>query len=240
MAKIQWGVKLDIFKYAAKKGRTWPVRREATHAHTNAQSRTVSSYAMTVMDKIDGWEEEEKWVGSRFAACMWIYITAVLCLWRSGIHARILEAKALIHHGKRQLSLRRSHGRTRVGFWNHHFHAGKRHFGGIELWNWCFLWSSGGLMWFSPLSRLNQRFADNGSCRHCLLWWIQHGACMLRSVAAVLERAPDEDWDVGREMIGCGLGEWLALLPYEDDCATDVSDEGAGNPWRPCHPLSQE
>ena len=33
---------------------------------------------MTVMDKIEGWEEEE-WVGSRCAACMRIYTKAVLC-----------------------------------------------------------------------------------------------------------------------------------------------------------------
>ena len=49
--------------------------------------------------------------------------------------------------------------------------------------------------------------------------------CMLRSVAAVLERAADEGWDVGREMIGWGLGEWPVLLPCEDDSGTDVSDE---------------
>ena len=55
------------------------VRREAIHTHTHAQSKSVFSYAMAVMDKIEGWEEEEAWVGSRFAACMWIYTEAVLC-----------------------------------------------------------------------------------------------------------------------------------------------------------------
>ena len=48
---------------------------------------------------------------------------------------------------------------------------------------------------------------------------------MLRSVAAVLNRAPDKEWDVAREMSGWGLGEALVLVPYEDDCAADVSDE---------------
>ena len=33
---------------------------------------------MTVMDKVEGWNEEE-WVGSKFAACMWIHTKAVLC-----------------------------------------------------------------------------------------------------------------------------------------------------------------
>ena len=37
---------------------------------------------MTVMDKVEGWEEE-KWVGSRLAECMWIHTQAVLytALW---------------------------------------------------------------------------------------------------------------------------------------------------------------
>ena len=39
-----------------------------------------------------------------------------------------------------------------------------------------------GLLWFSSPSRLNQRFAENGR------------PCMLRSVAAFLDRAPDKDW----------------------------------------------
>ena len=34
-----------------------------------------------------------------------------------------------------------------------------------------------------------------------------------------------EDWDVGREMKGWGLGERLALPPYDDDSGDDLSDE---------------
>ena len=34
---------------------------------------------MTVMDKIDGWEDEENWVGSKIAACTWIYTETVPC-----------------------------------------------------------------------------------------------------------------------------------------------------------------
>ena len=33
---------------------------------------------MTMMDKINGWEDEEKWVGSKFATCMWIYTRRAL------------------------------------------------------------------------------------------------------------------------------------------------------------------
>ena len=31
------------------------------------------SYAMALMDKIQGWEDEEKRAGSKFAGCMWIH-----------------------------------------------------------------------------------------------------------------------------------------------------------------------
>ena len=37
-----------------------------------AVPKTVISYAMTVMDKVEGWNEE-KWVGSKLAVCMRIF-----------------------------------------------------------------------------------------------------------------------------------------------------------------------
>ena len=33
--------------------------------------KTLFSYAMTVVDKVEGWNEEQR-VGSKFAACMWM------------------------------------------------------------------------------------------------------------------------------------------------------------------------
>ena len=33
---------------------------------------------MTVLDMVNGWNEE-KWEGSKFASCMWIYAKAVFC-----------------------------------------------------------------------------------------------------------------------------------------------------------------
>ena len=33
---------------------------------------------MTLIDKIRGWADEESWVGSKFAACMWIYTQEAL------------------------------------------------------------------------------------------------------------------------------------------------------------------
>ena len=43
-----------------------------------AVPKAIFSFAMTVMDKVEGWNEEEL-VGSNFVACMWIYTKTVLC-----------------------------------------------------------------------------------------------------------------------------------------------------------------
>ena len=44
-----------------------------------AVPKTAFSYAMTLTDKLEGWNEE-KWVASKFAACTCIYYNkAVLC-----------------------------------------------------------------------------------------------------------------------------------------------------------------
>ena len=43
-----------------------------------AVPKATFSFAMTVMDKVEGWNVEQ-WVGSYFVACMWICTTAVLC-----------------------------------------------------------------------------------------------------------------------------------------------------------------
>ena len=49
-----------------------PFGWDSTNRQVNVQSKAVFSHAMTLTDKIRGWEDEESWVGSKFAACMWI------------------------------------------------------------------------------------------------------------------------------------------------------------------------
>ena len=82
-------------------GRTWPDPQSQKHERIrfdeilaglcNGQARpqrgrtskklallkSVFACAMTVMDKVEGWNEEE-W-GSRLAVCMCVYTEAVLC-----------------------------------------------------------------------------------------------------------------------------------------------------------------
>ena len=53
-------------------------RRDAIPPSALAVPKSVFSCAMTVMDKVEG-RNEEKWVGSKFAACLWVYTKAVLC-----------------------------------------------------------------------------------------------------------------------------------------------------------------
>ena len=53
-------------------------RRDNIPPNALAVPKTAFSFSMTVTDKVEGWSEE-KWVGSKFAACMWIYTEAILC-----------------------------------------------------------------------------------------------------------------------------------------------------------------
>ena len=45
-------------------------RRDAILPKALTVPKSVFSNAMTVMDKVEGWDDEEKWVGSKYAACM--------------------------------------------------------------------------------------------------------------------------------------------------------------------------
>ena len=54
------------------------MHRHAVNTHANAQPKSVFPFALTLMDKIRGWEERKK-VGSLCATSLWIYTEAVLC-----------------------------------------------------------------------------------------------------------------------------------------------------------------
>ena len=102
------GEEKKAFFFDEKTGRIWPIAELSARAKLtreydvthfwlsfvedkfdldNAiQTEAWFSYAITVMDKVGGWEDEEgeqeKWVGSRLAASMWIYTKAVVCNWQ--------------------------------------------------------------------------------------------------------------------------------------------------------------
>ena len=52
--------------------------RDSSCKPAHVQPKADFFFAMTVMDKICGWEDEEHCVGSKFAACMWICSNRVL------------------------------------------------------------------------------------------------------------------------------------------------------------------
>ena len=54
-----------------------PFCLDACFRHANVRSKSVFSYAMTIMDEIYGWEDEEKRVGSKFPY-LWICTTEAL------------------------------------------------------------------------------------------------------------------------------------------------------------------
>ena len=92
-------------QFDSKTGRTWPNLEPSERAPNkrryvlkqswqtvlgDATQTTVFSYAMAMMDKIVGWEEE-KWVGSRFAACMWIYTKPVICIGQENTQEYLMQ-----------------------------------------------------------------------------------------------------------------------------------------------------
>ena len=186
------------------------------------------------MDKIDGWEAEATWVGSRLAACMWICTEAVLCDGQERTLEYLRRRLSSIMESVSWVCDESLEGHEWVSDLtisvqeNEHLVALNYETEVPCVVQW-------GLLWFSSPSRLNQRFANNGTriakCNEVInmaistTFTLSFGGfntprtCMLRSVAAVLYRS-----HMGRELIGWALGEWLVLPPF-DDCGTDVSDE---------------
>ena len=135
-------------------------RRDEIPPNALAEPKSVFSYAMTVMVKVDGWNEE-KWVGSKFAACMWIHTKAA----QSAGQGRSPE-------GLRQVLVIIMEYVTWVceDLWEHEWVTEPN-----VLWKEneilealkfdldvpCLLqW---GLLWFSSPSRLNRKFANDGT-----------------------------------------------------------------------------
>ena len=100
-----------------------PFGAEQFFRHVNVQSKAVFSYAMILMDKINGWEDEEKWVGSKFATCMWIYTRRALTKEEIPIPAveEYLKKRMLSIILLHELGLYWNLRRSRVGVRRHNF-----------------------------------------------------------------------------------------------------------------------
>ena len=158
---------------------------------------------MAVMDTIEGWEEEETWVGSRFAA--------VLCQGQAStqeyLRRRLISIMESVdwvcddvledHEWVSELTISMQENEVSVAL-NYEIEVPC-----VVQWR---------LLWFSSPARLSQRYSDNGTkvpkyhevmnmaieATFTLSFGGSHTprTRLLRSVGAVVYRSPDKDWDV--------------------------------------------
>ena len=106
------------------------------------------------MDKIEGWEEE-KLVGSSFAACMWIYTKAVLCdgqentqdYLRQGLYPSVCDDALEDHEWVSELTISIQETEVLVAL-NHDIEVPC-----IVQWR---------MLWFTSPTSLNRIFSFNG------------------------------------------------------------------------------
>ena len=213
--------------------------REPIPPNTLAPLRkSVFSYAMTVMEKVEGWNEE-KWVGSSFAACMWNYSKAVLCDGQGPTREELRRKLSTIMESVSWVCK----DSLRDHEWVTERNVILKENEILEALNYdldvpCVIqW---GLLKFSSPSRLNQTFTNSGTklakyheavnmaieATFTMPFEGLHTprTCLLRTVSVVLYRAPDKDWNVEEEIKGCGLGESPRLPLHDNDWDDDISD----------------
>ena len=186
------------------------------------QTKTVCSYAMEVMDKLESWEEES-WVGSRFAACMWIYTKAVLCNGQENMQEyKLLKFRSIMEAVNWVCD-----DALEDRVWVHELTLSCQEAKVLEPLDYdievpCLVqW---GMLWSSPTS-LNRSFFNSGTivekynevidlaieATFTLSFGEMHTPriCFLISMHTVLCRSPERDWDVNREM---GVGDCVSVL----------------------------
>ena len=122
-------------------------------------------------------------------------------------NAGVPEAKDVIHHALCEPGLCRSFRRPWVGIRKYSCHARRRRYGQGTVVPSAHAVECTTKKW---TRRLRKR-------SHCPFETHTPRTCMLRSVAAVLHRTPQKNWDVNREMKGWGMKGRLVLLPFVDD-----------------------
>ena len=186
-----------------------------------AVPKATFSNAVAVMDKVEGWKEEQ-WVGSYLAATMCIYTKAVLCDGRKRhqpldmqtILAIIIESVSWV---------------TEDFLWDHEWitetQVTMKENLTLEALKYdievpCPLQ---GALWFSVPTNLNSKSVNNGtkvvkfrdtvnSVIELMCSIVFDGThtpreCFLWAVTLLLSCAPDKYWDLKEEMQGCGVGE---------------------------------
>ena len=101
---------------------------DSLYWHANVQSKAVFFCAITVMDKIHGWVEEEKWVGSKICG-MHVDVHQDGADRVAEAHSRnagVPEARDVFHYVVRKLGMCRNFRRPRVGIRKHNYRARRR------------------------------------------------------------------------------------------------------------------
>ena len=183
-----------------------------------AVPKATFTYALTLMDKVGRWNDEE-WIGPTFAACMKIYTKAVCNKKRcSGEPSLDLDfAQGIIGESVTWV--------TEVCLWEHEWIIGTdvtlKENEVLETLNYeievpCPLQSR--LLWFSPPTNLDPKFMNNGttiakfrkivnhaielSCNIVLDRTHTPRALLVRTVTVLLCSAHDKDWNLKEEMQG--------------------------------------
>ena len=176
---------------------------------------------MTIMDESYGWKDEDKPVGSKFAACMWIYTKEVLT--RGQIPTPEMEE----YFKRRMMSIMLSMtwvcaGALMItsGCQKAQLHQHVEEVMGTELdykigipcvVQWC-------MSWLSPPTRLNRTLENQGikiaKYHEAVNMAIAHAisrpcggahtprSCMLTTVAGFVYKTPLRSWDMNKELGG--------------------------------------
>ena len=190
------------------------------------QTKSEFSYAIAVMTKSEGWEEES-WVGSKFAASMWIYTKAVICNGQNNMQGyRVQKIRSIMeavndgfvmhspcddalddHVWVPELTISCQEAKILEALQ-------------YDLANPCMVqWS---MLWFSAPTNLNRRFLNDGvilekyneaiylAFRRAFIlpFWRMNTprSCFLRSIHAVLCRPPGTEYDCTQRDEAVGTG----------------------------------
>ena len=184
-----------------------------------AAPKATLSFAITVMDKMEGWNEEEL-VGSKFAASMCRYTKAVLCDGRGRPPQDLRQMPRIIMESVNWV--------TEDFLWKHEWvtepNVLLKENDTLEALNYdidvpCPLqWR---LLWFFAPSNFNRKFVNNGTKEAKFRETVNNAielacniafdgihtprACLLRARSILLSCAPDRDWDWEEEMKEWGV-----------------------------------
>ena len=98
---------------------------DAFFRHENVQYKAVFSRETTIMDRIQGWDDEDKRVGSKFAACMCIYTKKSVDkrTTTEPSNGGVFGEANVVHHAMHGLGLCWDFRGSRVGVRKHNFPA---------------------------------------------------------------------------------------------------------------------